>query len=127
MVDESMQVSARQLRDAVRLVRHATQEYVERGFFAAGVLTRLDQWIANLPDGLQELADALARKAAQKNTGSGADINGVALDQGERPSLEALVLHYDAESPGLFAPDAVLKVREKLASHGGPAYNGPWP
>jgi hypothetical protein len=29
--------------------------------------------------------------------------------------------------PGLFPPELVTAIREKLAPHGGPRYAGPWP
>jgi hypothetical protein len=60
---QRMKVTTQQLRSAVSLVRGATLDFVERGFFKRGVLTRLDQWIESLPNELEELGAAIARKA----------------------------------------------------------------
>jgi hypothetical protein len=122
-----MAVSKEQLQDALMLVQRATQGFVDRGFFQSGVLVRLTQWIHFLPSDRKSLAVAIGQKAAEEKTGTGADVNGVALDEEQQPSLEALVLHYSKEEPGLFPSTFVAAARKKLASHGGPRYVGTWP
>lgn len=120
-------VTLMQLQLAIEVVRIATLRFVDLGFFKSGVLTRLDQWIHNLPNTRQELARQIALKAAQTNTGTGADINGVALDERGNPSLESLVLHYEELEPGLFPYELVAVILRKLDAHGGPRFAGPWP
>jgi hypothetical protein len=65
--------------------------------------------------------------AGQCNSGTGADINGVALDQAGKPSLEYLVLHYSTMEPALFPQEAINSIKGKLKYHNGPRYTGPWP
>ncbi len=120
-------ITAEQLRNAVGLVRQATAEFVEMGFFQRGVLARLDMWIHGLPTDRSELAKAITQLAGQWGGGTGADVNGVALNEAEKPSLESLVLHYAGQEPDLFPRPGVAAIREKLAPHGGPRYAGPWP
>jgi hypothetical protein len=122
-----MAVSKEQLQEALMLIQRATQGFVDRGFFQSGVLVRLTQWIHFLPTDRKSLAVAIGQKAAEEKTGTGADVNGVALDEEQQPSLEALVLHYSKEEPGLFPSAFVAAARKKLASHGGPRYVGTWP
>lgn len=116
-----------QLRGALYVVRVATVEFVDLHFFQRGVLVRLYQWIRGLPNNQVDMARSIALMAGQKYSGTGADINGIALDEKGKPSLESLVLHYDKKEPGLFPETALVSIREKLAVHNGPRYLGPWP
>ncbi len=120
-------VTVEQLHRALYVVRVATVEFVDLRFFQPGVLARLDKWIRGLPNERVDLAISIALMAGQRYSGTGADINGIALDERGKPSLESLVLHYDRIEPGLFPESALISVREKLASHNGPRYLGPWP
>jgi hypothetical protein len=120
-------VTVEQLHRALYVVRVATVEFVDLDFFQPGVLVRLDKWIRGLPNERVDLATNIALMAGQRFSGTGADINGVALDEKGKPSLESLVLHYDAQEPGLFPEDVLASVRSKLAIHNGPRYLGPWP
>lgn len=120
-------VTTEQLYRALAVVRIATVEFVELGFFESGVLVRLDQWIRGLPKDRNDLAINIALMAAQRYSGTGADINGIALDEKGKPSLESLVLHYDMVEPGLFPETCVVSIREKLFIHNGPKYKGSWP
>jgi hypothetical protein len=115
------------LMDALRLVQEASKEFVQLGFFEKGVLARLNLWVSGLPTDRRAKANEIARMAAKTDTGTGADINGVALDEVAKPSLESLVLHYDDQEPGLFPQDVIAKIERKLAIHRGPRYLGPWP
>ena len=120
-------VTSARLTQALMVLRRATKEFVGEGYFQRGVLTRLDQWIGGLPTERAALAQEISALASKREAGTGADINGVALDERGKPSLESLVLHYALSEPELFPIEAVRLVRGKLASHGGPRYNGPWP
>lgn len=120
-------VTAEQLHRALYVVRVATVEFVDLRFFQPGVLARLDKWIRGLPNDRVDIARSIALMAGQKYSGTGADINGIALDEKGKPSLESLVLHYDKKEPGLFPETALVPIREKLAVHNGPRYVGPWP
>jgi len=120
-------VTVEQLHRALYFVRVATVEFVDFQFFQSGVLVRLDQWIRGLPNDRVDMARSIALMAGQRYSGTGADINGVALDEKGKPSLESLVLHYDKKDPGLFPETVLLAIREKLAVHNGPRYLGPWP
>lgn len=120
-------VTVEQLQSALFLVRVATVEFVDLRFFQPGVLARLDKWIRGLPNERLDLAVSIALMAGQRYSGTGADINGVALDERGKPSLESLVLHYNRVESGLFPESALVPIREKLAVHNGPRYLGPWP
>ena len=120
-------VTVEQLHRALYVVRVATVEFVDLHFFQPGVLVRLDKWIRGLPNERVDLATNIALMAGQRYSGAGADINGVALDEKGKPSLESLVLHYDKKEPGLFPETALVSIREKLAVHNGPRYVAPWP
>ena len=120
-------VTVEQLHQALEVVRRATVEFVDHEFFVRGVLTRFDQWRGGLPNERESLAHAITHLAAQWGTGTGADVNGVALDEKGEPSLESLVLHYAELDQDLFPRPGVAAIREKLAVHGGPLYSGPWP
>jgi hypothetical protein len=120
-------VTVEQLHRALYVVRVATVEFVELRFFQPGVLARLDKWIRGLPNERVDLAMNIALMAGQRYSGTGADINGVALDEKGKPSLESLVLHYEGIEPGLFPESALVSIQEKLAVHNGPRYLGPWP
>ena len=120
-------VTEEQLHRALYVVRVATVEFVDLYFFQPGVLVRLDQWIRGLPNNRVDMARSIALMAGQKYSGTGADINGVALDERGKPSLESLVLHYEGIEPGLFPESALVSIQEKLAVHNGPRYLGPWP
>ena len=109
------------------VVRRATEEFVREGHSQRGVLTSLDRLIGGLPSQRGALAQEISALASKREAGTGADINGVALDERAKPSLESLVLHYALLEPELFPTDAVRFVREKLASHGGHRYKRPWP
>src|SRR5881397_3567199 len=115
------------LTQALMLVRRATEEFVKEGYFQRGVLTRLDRWVGGFPSERGALAQEISALASKREADTGADINGVALDERAKPSLESLALHYALLEPELFPIEAVRLVQEKLASHGGPRYNGPWP
>jgi len=58
---------------------------------------------------------------------SKAGMNGVTLDQREKPSLEVAGLHYAKQAPGLFTTATVQTVYSKLSGHNGPRFQGPWP
>ena len=120
-------VTAEQLLHALANVRRASKDFLDLGYFQPGVLARLEQWINGLPSDRKELATQIALMAGTQHGGTGADVNGVALDQAGKPSLESLVIHYDLQESGLFPEEAVASVREKLAMHNGPRYTGPWP
>ena len=115
------------LRVALVTVERATEQWVQVGMFKRGVLTRLEQWISGLPDGRDPLAKAIAEMAAKVGTNTGADINGVALDERAMPSLESLVLHNARLEPSLSPSELVASVQAKLRLHQGPRYLGPWP
>lgn len=100
---------------------------MQKGFFVKGVLTRFEFWIKGLPEDKRELAFKIALMAGQQYAGTGADVNGVALDQLCKPSLESLVLHYAKEEDDLFPIEALMSITEKLKGHQGPKYKGPWP
>ncbi len=120
-------VTVDQLHRALAMVQEACADFIRLGYFQPGVCTRFDQWIYMLPQDRKNLAQQMAFKAAQHDTNTGADVNGIALDQSGKPSLESLVLFYDQQEPGLFSPEAVALVKQKLLPHGGPRYTGPWP
>lgn len=121
-----MPVSTAQLRQALDIVEKATAELVRDGTFHHGALTRLRQ--IQWPSDTKELAKKIAKKASTlKVSPNGAGMNGVTLDQRGRASLEALVLHYEAQSHGLFPDKAVRAIRSKLAAHHGPKFHGSWP
>ncbi len=120
-------VTAEQMHQALRIVREASAKFVETGFFKPGVLARFTQWLERLPVEREELAKAIVHVAAQWDSGTGADINGVALDEKREASLESMVLYYSALEPGLFPEPGVAAVRAKLSAHDGPLYAGPWP
>jgi len=120
-------VTVEQLHRALYVVRVATVEFVDLRFFQPGVLARLDRWISGLPSERVALAISISLMAGQKYSGTGADINGVALDEKGKASLESLVLHYDRLELGLFPESTLVPIREKLAVHHGPRYLGPWP
>jgi len=46
--------------------------------------------------------------------GTGTDMNGVALDERSKPSLESLVLHYAQLDPKLFSSEAVRLILGNL-------------
>jgi hypothetical protein len=115
------------MRNALGLVERKCEEWIQVGLFAPRVLTRFRQWMGGLPADRESLALAIARMAAQTQAGSGAQVNGVALDESAQPSVESLVLFYSALEPHLF-PDELVHVAEaKLSVHSGPRYIGPWP
>ena len=120
-------VTEERLRHALAIVQQATEEFVARGYFLPGVLARLVQWMSSLPHDCKELAKQIALLAGRQDAGTGADVNGIALDREGKPSLESLVIYYDLQERGLFPEEAVASVREKLTSHRGPLYSGPWP
>jgi|HubBroStandDraft_2_1064218.scaffolds.fasta_scaffold1126976_1 hypothetical protein len=60
----------------------------------------------------ERLALAIARMAAQTLAGSGAQVNGVALDESAQPSVESLVLFYAAWEPHLF-PRKLVQIAEE--------------
>ena len=120
-------VTSNELRQALAVVRKATEQFVREGYFERGVLTRLDKWMSGLPEEKSALSHAIAGMAARQNTGTGADINGVALDERSSPSLESLVLHYADLEKDLFPGELLNSIRHKLADHRGPRYSGPWP
>jgi len=49
-------IGSHRLRQAVTVVRKATQEFVRDGYFPRGVLTWLDRWIKGLSDEKAALA-----------------------------------------------------------------------
>jgi len=120
-------VTTARLCRALGVIRLACEEFVDKKYFQPGVLTRFNQWIIGLPNDRNNLAIEIGYKAAQYGSGTGADINGIALDAKGKPSLESLVLHYDSLEQGLFPKEAVVRVRVKLSVHNGPRYEGPWP
>jgi hypothetical protein len=122
-----MTVTGDRLRAALLTVRQATEQWVHLGVFQRGVLTRLEQWISGLPADRDALAKAIAEMAAKLGTNTGADVNGVALDERAMPSLESLVLHYAGLDPRLFPAELVALVQGKLSVHQGPRYVGSWP
>jgi hypothetical protein len=117
------------MRKALQVVVEASERFRQQGFFEQGVLNRLNTWIACLPLADRAIAREVAEKAAAQETGTGADFNGVALDERGMASLESLVLHYFEHDPGLFRGLEPLmdRIRAKLAPHCGPKYLGPWP
>ena len=100
-------VEKARLETALKVVRAATEEWVRVGFFQRGVLLRLDQWMAGLPDDRDGLAQAIGDMAGKMRSNTGADINGVALDESAKPSLESLVLHCSARDETLFSHSAI--------------------
>jgi hypothetical protein len=120
-------VTADRMRSALGLVEATCEEWVDLGLFPHGVLVRFRQWKSGLPERREDLAVDIARMAAQTQKGSGALINGVALDEQSRPSVESLVLFYARQEPLLFPPELVLVTKAKLKAHSGPRYMGPWP
>jgi len=121
--------TAESMRKALQVVVVASEGFRRQGFFERGVLNRLNQWIACLPRDHRGFVSAVVQKAAATDTGAGADINGVALDEQSMPSLESLVLHYAEQDPDLFKglENLIEQTRAKLAPHSGPKYLGPWP
>lgn len=120
-------ITEQQLLQGVEEVRKSTGRFVKRQFFHPGVLKRLEQWIESLPKTKTELAYEIGALAANQDRPGGSIVNGRALDEKKEPSLEALVLHYEAMENGLFAPEFTVAAQTKLATHGGPLYAGPWP
>src|SRR5206468_1336659 len=82
-----MTVTADRLRNALGLVERACEEWVEVGLFGRGVLTRFRQWLGGLPPDREDLALSIARMGAQITAGSGALVNGIALDEKSKPSV----------------------------------------
>ncbi len=121
--------TADNMRKAIEVVVRASERFHRRGLFKQGVLNRLNGWIGCLPCDDRGFVNALVQKAAAKDTGTGADINGVALDQEGEPSLESLVLHYAEQDLDPFEEvrDLLEQIRAKLTAHRGPKYLGPWP
>jgi hypothetical protein len=117
-------VTAQQLRQALAAVHASSEDIAARGIFDRGVPVRLRQWI---PIARPALAAAIATKAGQHNSGTGADYNGRIADALKMPSLEALVMHYEAQEPGLCPAAALACVQDKFKEWGGPLYQGPWP
>jgi hypothetical protein len=120
-------VTTERLCRALGVIRLACEEFVDKKYFQRGVLTRFNQWIMTLPCDRKNLALSIANMASKTDIRSGAAINGIALNEKGKPSLESLVLHYDSLGQGLFPKEAVLRVRVKLSVHNGPRYEGPWP
>ncbi len=120
-------VTIERLLKALSLVMGACEEFVQLGYFQPGVQTRFDQWIRGLPKDRKLMTIEIGRMAEKQHSGTGADINGVALDERGKPSLESLTLHYNAEEPGLFDPAIMQSVQGKLAAHNGPRCRVPWP
>ena len=120
-------VTADRLRNALALVESACEEWVDLGLFSHGVLVRFRQWRSGLPSSLEGLAGEIARMAAQTQKGTGAVVNGVALDEKSQPSVESLMLFYSAQQPLLFPNELVQAAKAKLNVHSGPRYTGPWP
>ena len=120
-------VTEDRLRKALGVVEATCEQWVERGLFPHGVLVRFRQWKSGLPERKKELATGIARMAAQTHKGSGALINGIALDERSMPSVESLVLFYAMREPVLFPSELVEVVKVKLRVHSGPRYVGPWP
>jgi hypothetical protein len=120
-------VTVQQLQDTLNLVRGACKEFVQLKYFQHSVLTRFEQWINGLPRDRDALATEIARMAEKQQSGTGADVNGVALDEEEKPSLESMVLYYSTQERGLFPLNAVHAIQKKLMVHNGPRYAGTWP
>jgi hypothetical protein len=120
-------VTADRLLNALALIETTCEEWVELGFFGHGVLVRFRQWKSGLSECRENLAIDIARMAAQTQKGSGALINGVALDEQAKPSIESMVLFYAAKEPVLFPSELVQAAKAKLSVHSGPRYTGPWP
>ena len=120
-------LTAERLIKALGIVRIAAKEFVEDGLFGPGILARYEQWIKGLPKDRENLAYEIAVMAGKKASGTGADVNGVALDEMSKPSLESLVLYYASIEEVLFPEQAILAIKEKLKIHRGPKYLGPWP
>lgn len=120
-----MAVTRQQLCQALDLVEAATKELVAVGVFHHAVLTRLRQTAR--PANLEALSTKIWKKASTTRTPTSRRMNGVALDQRGKASLESLVLHYAQQSPELFPPASVQMIRNKLSGHNGPKFRGPWP
>lgn len=120
-----MAITRQQLCQALDLVELATKELVEARVFHHAVLNRLRQTVR--PADLKALAAKICRKASTTKTSSTKGMNGVALDQRGKASLESLVLHYASQAPDLFPPVSVQMIRCKLSGHNGPRFQGPWP
>jgi hypothetical protein len=122
-----MNVTSDRLLSALGLVATGCEEWVQSGIFARGVLVRFRQWLRGLPPERENLALSIARIAAHTGTNSGAVVNGIALDEKSKPSVESLLIFYAGLDPLLFPADLVQIATEKLRVHGGPRYTGPWP
>jgi uncharacterized protein with HEPN domain len=117
------------MRKALEVVVQASQRFRQDGLFEQGVLNRLNSWKACLPCDDCAFVREVVEKAAARETGTGADYNGVALDERGMASLESLVLHYSQHAAELFRglEPLIEQIRAKPAPHGGPKYRGPWP
>src|SRR5438034_10910732 len=92
-------VTSVRLTQALMVLRRATKEFVREGYFQRGVFTRLHRWIGGLRSERGALAQEISALASKREAGTGADINGVALDERGKPSHESLVHHYALSEP----------------------------
>jgi len=120
-------VTAEQLHYALAVIRFACEEFVDKKYFQPGVLTRFNQWIRTLPWDRRNLALSIADMASKTDIRTGAAINGIALNEKGKPSLESLVLHYVSLEVELLSKEKVDSIKRKLSIHNGPRYLGPWP
>lgn len=117
------------MRKALQVVVQASERFRQDGLFEQGVLNRLNRWIACLPCDDRAFVREVVEKSAAQQTGTGADYNGVALDERGMASLESLALYYSQHGTELFRglEPLIERIRAKLAPHGGPKCTGPWP